>query len=226
MYTSTNYRYQRSASRLTIGAHLFGILALILLLVWLLHYRGGLDYDSGNSQQVFNVHPFLMFFGFIFLAGEAMMAYKTVMAQHKVQKYVHGFFHLVALCCGIWGICAVFRFHDMEKLDDMYSIHSWIGLTTIILYGLQWLIGFATFLFPRASEQSRAQIAPWHMSLGRVLLYLSICAALTGLMEKSTFLRTGGQISERELHLINFTALSILLFGIFVDLSVALARYV
>lgn len=58
MYTSTNYRYQRSASRLTIGAHLFGILALILLLVWLLHYRGGLDYDSGNAQQVFNVRQY------------------------------------------------------------------------------------------------------------------------------------------------------------------------
>lgn len=66
-----------------------------------------------------------------------MMAYKTVMAEHKVQKYVHGFFHLVALCSGIWGICAVFRYHDMAKLDDMFSIHSWIGLTTIILYGLQ-----------------------------------------------------------------------------------------
>ena len=66
-----------------------------------------------------------------------MMAYKTVMAEHKVQKYVHGFLHLVALCSGIWGICAVFRYHDMAKLDDMFSIHSWIGLTTIILYGLQ-----------------------------------------------------------------------------------------
>ncbi|PRQ40990.1 probable transmembrane ascorbate ferrireductase 3 [Rosa rugosa] len=225
MYTNTNYRYQRSASRLTIGAHLFGILALILLLVWLLHYRGGLDYDSDNAEQVFNVHPFLMFFGFIFFAGEAMMAYKTVKSQHNVQKYVHGFFHLVALCSGIFGICAVFRFHDMAgNLEDMYSLHSWIGLTTIILFGLQWLFGFATFLFPRASEQSRLQIAPWHMSFGRVLLYMSICAAMSGLMEKSTFLRD--KISERELHLINFTGLSILLFGIFVDLSVALARYV
>lgn len=55
MRTTISYRYERSASRLTVGAHLFGILALILLLVWLLHYRGGLDYDSDNAERVFNV---------------------------------------------------------------------------------------------------------------------------------------------------------------------------
>ncbi|CAN6727920.1 unnamed protein product [Malus baccata var. baccata] len=196
MHTTINYRYERSASRLTVGAHLFG---LILLLVWLLHYRGGIDYDSDNSDRVFNVHPFLMFFGFIFF---------TVMSRHKVQKYVHALLHLVAL-------------------NHMYSLHSWIGLTTFILYGLQWLFGAATFLFSRGmSESSRLRIVPWHMSMGRALLYLSICAALTGLMEKFTFLRISNVLGRRESHLINFTGLAILLFGIFVDLSVALARYV
>ncbi|KAM1299534.1 hypothetical protein EV2_011267 [Malus domestica] len=227
MHTTINYRYERSASRLTVGAHLFGILGLVLLLVWLLHYRGGIDYDSDNSDRVFNVHPFLMFFGFIFFAGEAMMAYKTVMSRHKVQKYVHALLHLVALSSGIFGICATFRYHDMRDIDHMYSLHSWIGLTTFILYGLQWLFGAATFLFSRGmSESSRLRIVPWHMSMGRALLYLSICAALTGLMEKFTFLRISNVLGRRESHLINFTGLAILLFGIFVDLSVALARYV
>jgi cytochrome b-561 len=55
---------------------------------------------------------------------------------------------------------------------------------------------------------------------------MSICAALTGLMQKSTFLNLKHLLSQRELRLINFTGLAILLFGIFVDLSVALARYV
>lgn len=53
--TTVTYRYQRSASGLTVGAHLFGFLAIILMLVWLLHYRGGLEYDSDNSDRVFNV---------------------------------------------------------------------------------------------------------------------------------------------------------------------------
>ncbi|KAM2329870.1 hypothetical protein ACFX1X_020772 [Malus domestica] len=224
--TAVNYRYKRSASRLTVGAHLFGILAIILMLVWLLHYRGGIDYDSDNSDRVFNVHPFLMFFGFIFFAGEAMMAYKTVMSEHQGQKYMHALLHLIALCTGIFGICAAFRYHDMRQIDDMYTLHSWIGLGTFILYGLQWLVGAAAFLFPGGTAESRLRLIPWHMSMGRTILYLSICAALTGLMQKFTFLGLSKALGDRESHLINFTALAILLFGIFVDLSVALARYV
>lgn len=91
---------------------------------------------------------------------------------------------------------------------------------------MQWLFGLATFLFPSASPESRVLMVPWHMSGGRALLYMSICAALTGLMQKSTFLNLKNLLSQRELRLINFTGLAILLFGIFVDLSVALARYV
>lgn len=48
--------YRQSASRLTIFAHLFGILAFILMLVWLLHYREGIEYDSDDPNRVFNVN--------------------------------------------------------------------------------------------------------------------------------------------------------------------------
>lgn len=48
---------RRPTSGLTVIAHLFGILALILVLFWLLHYRGGLDLDSGIAEHVFNVSP-------------------------------------------------------------------------------------------------------------------------------------------------------------------------
>jgi cytochrome b-561 len=47
--------YKHSASRLTVIAHLSGILAIILMLVWLLHYRGGIEYHSDNPDRVFNV---------------------------------------------------------------------------------------------------------------------------------------------------------------------------
>ncbi|KAG6650678.1 hypothetical protein CIPAW_06G059500 [Carya illinoinensis] len=215
--------YQGSASRVTILAHLFGILSLILILVWLLHYQGGLEYDSNDANRVFNVHPFLMFFGFIFMAGEGMMAFNTVEAERKVRKFIHMTFHLIAICLGIVGIKAVFKFHDMmNNSPDVYSLHSWIGISTFTLFCLQWLIGFASFMFPQASVQTRARILPWHVSGGRALLYMAICAAVTGLMEKATFLQLQHNHQTR---VINFTGLFILLFGLFVDLSIALARY-
>ncbi|CAI0553041.1 unnamed protein product [Linum tenue] len=214
--------YRRSASRLTIGAHLFGVLAIVLMLIWLLHYRGGIEYDSDNPARVFNVHPFLMFCGFIFLVGQAMMAYKSVPAAKEAQKAVHMVLHLIGIVLGIVGIAAVFRFHDMIGAEDMFSLHSWIGLTTFIMLGLQWLLGFFTYMFPKPSLGTRSRMMPWHVSFGRALLYMAVAAALTGLMQRETLLNLRGHAESR---LINFTGLCILLFGIFVDLSVALAHH-
>jgi cytochrome b-561 len=66
-----------------------------------------------------------------------MMAYRSVAATHDVQKIFHMFLNLLAICLGIIGICAVFKFHDMIKTVDVYSLHSWIGIATITLYCLQ-----------------------------------------------------------------------------------------
>ncbi|KAF2305693.1 hypothetical protein GH714_007592 [Hevea brasiliensis] len=149
MDTGVIYHYRRSASRLTIAAHLFGILAFILMLIWLLHYRGGIEYDSDNVDRVFNVHPFMMFCGFIFLVGEA-------------------------ICLGIVGISAVFKFHDMVNTEDVYSLHSWIGIGTFCLFGLQWLFGLFTFTVPQPSD-ARASMLPWHIC-GAIMAYKTIPA--------------------------------------------------
>lgn len=66
-----------------------------------------------------------------------MMAYKTVAATHKVQKFVHMFFNLVSLVLGIVGIHAAFKYHDKLNLKDMTSLHSWIGMVTFCLFILQ-----------------------------------------------------------------------------------------
>ncbi|KAL0704148.1 hypothetical protein Bca4012_070573 [Brassica carinata] len=211
--------FKRHSSLSTLVAHFFGILAVILMLIWLLHYREGIEYGSDNPLKV---HPFLMYCGFLFLVGQAMMTYKTAYASHQVQKMVHGGLHLIGLVLGIVGICAAFRFHDKLNLKDMVSLHSWIGLTTFILLGLQWLLGALTFLAPQSSSGTRTRMMPWHVVGGRALLYMGIVAALTGLMQRATML---GQSTNAESRLINFTGLAILLFGVSVDFSVALGRY-
>lgn len=48
--------YREKASRIAVLAHIFGIIALILMLVWLLHYRGGFNLDDyENPTRIFNV---------------------------------------------------------------------------------------------------------------------------------------------------------------------------
>ncbi|KAK7407713.1 hypothetical protein VNO78_09741 [Psophocarpus tetragonolobus] len=202
-------------------AHLFGILAFILLLVWLLHYREGIQYDSNNGLRVFNVHPLMMYLCFIFLGGEAIMAFQTIPAERKVRKFVHMTLHLIAFILGIVGLNAVFKFHDMADIPNVYSLHSWIGIGTFCLYGLQWVFGFVMFMLQAASAGTRASMLPWHKGFGRALLFMAVCAALTGLMEKSTFLTNSGKLNphDRQSKLINFTGLAILLFGVFVNMT-------
>lgn len=65
------------------------------------------------------------------------MAYKTIPASRKVQRAVHMALHLVALLVGILGVYAAFKFHREVGLSDMYSLHSWLGMGTICLFGLQ-----------------------------------------------------------------------------------------
>lgn len=87
----------------------------------------------------------------------------------------------------------------------------------------QWLLGLIVFLPPGGSVEMKARIAPLHVSGGRALLFMAICTALTGLMEKATFLELK---HHNEARVINFLGLMILLFGIAVDVSVSLGRYI
>ncbi|KAL2347821.1 hypothetical protein Fmac_001821 [Flemingia macrophylla] len=202
-------------------AHLFGALAFILLLFWLLHFRQGIEYNSDNGSRVFNVHPLLMYSGFIFLAGEAMMAFQTIPSERKVKKFVHMALHLIAIILGAIGLSAVFKYHNMIHIPHLYTLHSWIGIATFCLVVLQWVIGFGVFMLQGASAATRATVLPWHKVGGKALLFMAVCAAETGLVEKYNFSEL--KPFQTQSYLVNFTGLAILLFGVFVNFSFVLS---
>lgn len=47
--------YQTSAMPITMFAQLIFVAVIVLLLVWLLHFREGLSFTSDNKQKLFNV---------------------------------------------------------------------------------------------------------------------------------------------------------------------------
>ena len=112
---------------------------------------------------------------------------------------------------------------QVSKLSFIYQKNKRSLTHLSMIFVLQWVFGFFTFMFPKASVPTRNKFIPWHLCGGRALLYMAICAALTGLLEKSTFLQLSPH--QHESRLLNFTGLAILFFGIFVDLSVALGYY-
>ncbi|RLN39204.1 putative transmembrane ascorbate ferrireductase 3 [Panicum miliaceum] len=207
------------ASRVAMLAHVLFLATAVLMLVWLLHYRGGINIQSEDPEQVFNVHPFVMSWGFILLIGEAILAYSTIPMDHRTQKMAHMMIHLVGLILGIFGVYAAFKFHDAAKVPDLMSLHSWLGITAIALFGLQWLFGFVTFWLPAAHEHTRAAAAPAHVMAGLAIFMLAVCAAQTGLVEKSA-----GAASAAEMKLINVAGIFIILYGVAVASAVALRK--
>jgi cytochrome b-561 len=150
----------------------------------------------------------------------AILAYSSIpMVDHRTQKMAHMMIHLVGLILGIFGVYAAFKFHDAAVVPDLMSLHSWLGITAIALFGLQWLFGFVTFWLPAAQEHTRAAAAPAHVMAGLAIFMLAVCAAQTGLVEKSA-----GAASAAEMKLINVTGIFILLYGVAVASAVALRR--
>uniref|UniRef100_A0A7N1A8H1 ascorbate ferrireductase (transmembrane) n=1 Tax=Kalanchoe fedtschenkoi TaxID=63787 RepID=A0A7N1A8H1_KALFE len=208
------------SSGLSMVAQLFGITAIVLMLVWLLHYGKGFDLNSNDPTRIFNLHPLLMFCGFIFMAGEAMMVYRTVKVGRPALKLIHMTFQLIALGLGVVGIYAAFKFHKEIHLSHMTSLHAWIGIATYGLFLLQFLFGLPMVVKSRPDGEISL---PWHVCFGRMLFYMAICTAISGLMQKQVVLKLK---MCPENSLINFTAAAILLFGIAVELSISLPRFV
>ncbi|XP_007905533.1 transmembrane ascorbate-dependent reductase CYB561 [Callorhinchus milii] len=167
-------------------SQVIGLSVVVITGVWMGHYRGGFAWDGSSLE--FNVHPLCMVIGIVFLYGDAIMVFRIFQNESKAAvKILHGIIQLIGLIATIIGLVAVFEFHMEQKNPDMYSLHSWCGLITVILFGLQWLMGLVFFLFPGASNWLRAKYKPLHVFFGLTLFLLAIATALLGITEKLLF---------------------------------------
>ncbi|KAK9914243.1 hypothetical protein M0R45_038033 [Rubus argutus] len=210
-----------SATPLTFVVHALGVSALVLVLVWSIYFRGGFAWEATDKSLIFNLHPFLMVLGLIILGGEAIISYKSLPFRKEVKKLVHLILHAIALALGIVGIYTAFKNHNETGVANLYSLHSWIGIGVISLYGIQWIFGFLVFFYPKGSPALRSESIPWHVVLGLLVYVLAVGNATLGYLEKLTFLESSGvEKFGSEAFLVNFTALVTLLFGVFVIFSV------
>ncbi|XP_058510677.1 transmembrane ascorbate-dependent reductase CYB561 [Solea solea] len=177
----------RSVFAVLVGAsQLLGLTAVVLTGVWMGKYHGGYAWDG--SAQEFNLHPLCMVLGLVFLQGDAILVYRVFRNEAKRNiKILHGIIHLLALIISIVGFVAVFDFHKAAKIPDMYSLHSWCGMITMVLFCLQWVMGLLFFLFPVASSQLRAVYLPVHVFCGLLLLVMAVGSSLLGITEKLLF---------------------------------------
>ncbi|XP_063816076.1 transmembrane ascorbate-dependent reductase CYB561 [Pseudophryne corroboree] len=179
--------HHRSGSMpyLVAASQILGVAVLAVTGSWLSQYRGGFSWDG---PEQFNVHPICMVLGMVFLCGDALLVYRVFRHEtKKATKILHGALHLMALIISVVGIVAVFQFHKKNAIPDMYSLHSWLGITTFTLYILQWICSFMMFFVPGIAYTYKSQFKPLHVFLGLSLLVSTIATCLLGLTEKLLF---------------------------------------
>lgn len=52
-------------------------------------------------------------------------------------KLLHAVLTLTAFILVVLGLVAVFEFHNKKEIASMYSLHSWLGLATVLLFSSQ-----------------------------------------------------------------------------------------
>lgn len=79
-----------------------------------------------------------LFFYWPLSAGAVLYRLPVTWGQNKLPwKLLHAALMLLALLLSIVGLCAVFQVHNAEKYPNLYSLHSWIGITATALFAMQ-----------------------------------------------------------------------------------------
>ncbi|XP_017931407.1 cytochrome b reductase 1 [Manacus vitellinus] len=201
------------------SALLVGFVSVILSFVWVFHYREGLSWDGGAGE--FNWHPVLVVTGFVFIQGIAIIVYRlpwTWKCSKLLMKFIHAGLNTIAMILAIVAMVAAFEYHNAQNIPNMYSLHSWIGLTALICYSLQLFFGFAVFLLPFAPVYLRALLMPIHVYSGLTIFATVIATALMGITEKLLFsLRDPAYSSSPpEATFVNCLGLLLVIFGLLI----------
>uniref|UniRef100_A0A8C3A2Z1 Lysosomal membrane ascorbate-dependent ferrireductase CYB561A3 n=1 Tax=Cyclopterus lumpus TaxID=8103 RepID=A0A8C3A2Z1_CYCLU len=169
-----------------------GLLCLLAVSFWSARWHGGFSWDGSALQ--FNWHPVLMVAGLVVLYGNAVVLFRVPFTwrQKKLTwKLVHGSLMLLALLLSVLGLCAVFDNHRSSNIPDMYSLHSWVGICTVIMFAFQWLLGLAGFLLPCSPPRFRSNLKPVHVWMGKAILILSLTSCISGINEQLFFTLSG-----------------------------------
>ncbi|NXI65648.1 CYAC3 protein, partial [Anseranas semipalmata] len=205
-----------------------GLVCVAFVSAWCQHWRGGFAWDG--TTRMFNWHPVLMVTGMVVLYGAAALVYRLPPAWRGPKlpwKILHGTLTLTAFALAVVGLLAVFGFHNASKTPNMYSLHSWLGLATVLLFSCQWLAGFGAFLLPYSPPWLRALYKPLHVFFGSTILMLSVASCVSGINEKLFFSLKNGTATTpynrlpAEAVFANTLGLLIVLFGVLVLCALA-----
>ena len=126
------------------------------------------------------IHPVLMFTGYFLLFFEGYVVYRLpnyeTMAQDK-KINTHAALNISALLFAIVGVMVLFT--EKGRIH-MYSVHSWIGAFTTLLYASNAVLGYL-------SRKGDLDIK-WHRLVGNVTFILICVSLLSGIQNLTSIM--------------------------------------
>ncbi|XP_013391596.1 putative cytochrome b561 [Lingula anatina] len=208
-------------------SQVLGVALVVMLGLWLYIFQKGFAWTE-NPRLEMNFHSIFSVIGLIFLYGEGILVYRVFRNQKKIYvKVVHAFIEAIAVVFIVLGLKTVFDSRNLVqvKIANMYSIHSWLGLATIILFGLQYIFGFVAFMYPKLGQNAREMLMPLHRYWGVAVYGLAIAASLMGMVEKIIFSMKDYSKMGVETILVNLICLVMVAAGISVAYLVCRPEY-
>jgi len=138
---------------------------------------------------MFNWHPLLNTFGFLLLC-ESVGVYRQICGgcTYKMQMIIHAILNFLSLACFIAAVIMVHRYHSAIDVEHFYSVHSWIGLTSLFLLTLNFVAGILMFFFPKFDVATRLNFVPLHKWIGSAAFVSVFATVLMGLLNKQSLI--------------------------------------
>jgi hypothetical protein len=139
------------------------------------------------------IHPVLMFTGYFLLFFEGYVVYRLpnyeTMAQDK-KINTHAALNISALLFAIVGVMVLFT--EKGRIH-MYSVHSWIGAFTTLLYASNAVLGYL-------SRKGDLDIK-WHRLVGNVTFILICVSLLSGIQNLTSIMIRSLGFEKRSIYI-------------------------
>jgi cytochrome b-561 len=179
-------------------AQLFSLLSLLAVLRWSIPsntsqgFLGGLGASSdwnNSPSTLFNWHPVCMVIAFTLCSTQAVFVYRYNFFHRYMGKLglktLHLAWHTIAMAFMIFGLYATIEWHHLENQAELYSLHSWLGISTVTLYSAQYFAGFWHFFFPGSRMETRRNYYPMHVVVGIFTYFTANFTIETGIAQQN-----------------------------------------
>ncbi|XP_046672875.1 transmembrane ascorbate-dependent reductase CYB561-like isoform X1 [Homalodisca vitripennis] len=192
-----------------------GLLAIILLCIWVFGFRNGLAWNSQPKVQ-FNWHALCMPIGLIYLCALELMTFRIFRyGKKKDLKLLHAGYIILIVILIVIGYWAILDCHNYQGKPNWYSLHSWMGVLTTALYFTQGILGCASFLWPGVQVEYRVKYKPLHVFMGLTTFIMATTTALLGLFEEIKNIEGYNQFSGEGI-MMNLCGISFAIFAVLV----------